>query len=58
MFDNIPLTVLALKQGGYDWGFLAYVIGFFVMLEILGWHPDPPHRKSGEVPASAIVRTV
>jgi Na+/H+ antiporter NhaD/arsenite permease-like protein len=88
VFDNIPLTALALKQGGYDWGFLAYavgfggsmvwfgssagvalanmypeaksvglwlrhgwfvamayVIGFFMMLLILGWHPDPEHRK-------------
>ena len=86
VFDNIPLTALALKQGGYDWGFLAYavgfggsmvwfgssagvalsnmypeaksvglwlrkgwpialayVIGFFVMLAVLGWHPDSPH---------------
>jgi Na+/H+ antiporter NhaD/arsenite permease-like protein len=83
VFDNIPLTALALKQGGYDWGVLAYavgfggsmiwfgssagvalsnqyaeaksvglwlrhgwhiavayVIGFFVMLVLLGWHPD------------------
>jgi Na+/H+ antiporter NhaD/arsenite permease-like protein len=88
VFDNIPLTALALKQGGYDWGFLAYavgfggsmiwfgssagvalsnmypearsvglwlthgwhvalayVIGFFVMLAILGWHPDTDHRE-------------
>jgi Na+/H+ antiporter NhaD/arsenite permease-like protein len=86
VFDNIPLTALALKQGGYDWGYLAYavgfggsmiwfgssagvalanmypeaksvgrwvsqgwpvavayVIGFFVMLAIIGWHPDAPH---------------
>ncbi|MCU0897377.1 MAG: SLC13 family permease [Burkholderiales bacterium] len=28
VFDNIPLTELALKQGGYDWGFLAYAVGF------------------------------
>ena len=85
VFDNIPLTALALKQGGYDWGYLAYavgfggsmiwfgssagvalsnmypeaksvgrwvsqgwpmavayVIGFFVMLAVLGWHPDAP----------------
>ena len=85
VFDNIPLTALALKQGSYDWGYLAYgvgfggsmiwfgssagvalsnmypeaksvgrwvsqgwpvaaayVIGFFVMLAIIGWHPDPP----------------
>jgi Na+/H+ antiporter NhaD/arsenite permease-like protein len=86
VFDNIPLTALALKQGGYDWGFLAYavgfggsmiwfgssagvalanmypearsvglwlkhgwhiaiayVIGFFFMLAVIGWHPDLPH---------------
>ena len=86
VFDNIPLTALALKQGGYDWGFLAYavgfggsmiwfgssagvalsnlypeaksvwqwlkhgwhiavayVIGFAVMLAVIGWHPDLPH---------------
>ena len=86
VFDNIPLTALALKQGGYDWGYLAYavgfggsmiwfgssagvalanmypearsvgrwvsqgwpvavayVVGFFVMLGVLGWHPDAPH---------------
>jgi len=86
VFDNIPLTALALKQGGYDWGYLAYavgfggsmiwfgssagvalanqypeaksvgrwvtqgwpvavayVVGFFVMLAIIGWHPDAPH---------------
>ncbi|MGH6825642.1 citrate transporter [Methyloceanibacter sp.] len=28
VFDNIPLTALALKQGNYDWGFLAYAVGF------------------------------
>jgi Na+/H+ antiporter NhaD/arsenite permease-like protein len=86
VFDNIPLTALALKQGGYDWGFLAYTVGFggslvwfgssagvalsnmypeaksvgswlrhgwpvaiayvagfFVMLAVIGWHPDQPH---------------
>jgi Na+/H+ antiporter NhaD/arsenite permease-like protein len=93
VFDNIPLTALALKQGGYDWGYLAYtvgfggsmiwfgssagvalsnmypeaksvglwlrhgwyvavayVVGFFVMLAVLGWHPDPDHRKRVELP--------
>lgn len=93
VFDNIPLTALALKQGGYDWGFLAYAVGFggsmiwfgssagvalsnmfpeaksvgtwlrqgwhvavayaagfFVLLAVLGWHPDPDHRP----PASAL----
>ena len=28
VFNNIPLTALALKQGGYDWGLLAYAVGF------------------------------
>jgi Na+/H+ antiporter NhaD/arsenite permease-like protein len=89
VFDNIPLTALALKQGGYDWGFLAYavgfggsmlwfgssagvalssmypearsatrwlrhgwhvpvayVVGFFVLLAVLGWHPDAPHAQA------------
>ncbi|HWQ95423.1 MAG TPA: citrate transporter, partial [Gammaproteobacteria bacterium] len=83
VFDNIPLTALALQQGGYDWGLLAfavgyggsmiwfgssagvaisnifpeakntlrwikegwhvpvaYVLGFFVMLWLMGWKPD------------------
>jgi Na+/H+ antiporter NhaD/arsenite permease-like protein len=93
VFDNIPLTALALKQGGYDWGYLAftvgfggsmiwfgssagvaisnmypeaksvglwlrhgwyiavaYVIGFFVMLAMLGWKPDAEHRKRVDLP--------
>ena len=88
VFDNIPLTALALKQGGYDWGFLAYavgfggsmlwfgssagvalsnlfpeaksvgqwlrhgwfiavgyVVGFFALLLILGWHPHEKHKE-------------
>jgi Na+/H+ antiporter NhaD/arsenite permease-like protein len=28
VFDNIPLTKVALVQGGYDWAFLAYSVGF------------------------------
>jgi hypothetical protein len=28
VFDNIPLTKLAIEQGGYDWGLLAYCVGF------------------------------
>ena len=28
IFDNIPLTKLALDQGGFDWGILAYAVGF------------------------------
>src|SRR6266849_2467678 len=87
VFENIPLTALALKQGGYDLGYLAYVvgfggsmiwfgssagvalsnmfpegkdaiawvrggwhvavayvIGFFVMLAVLSWYPQPKHQ--------------
>jgi Na+/H+ antiporter NhaD/arsenite permease-like protein len=90
IFDNIPLTALALKQGGYDWDYLAYTVGFggsmvwfgssagvalsnqfpqtksvalwlrhgwyvpvayvggfFIMLILVGWHPDPPLGNSG-----------
>jgi hypothetical protein len=28
IFDNIPLTKLCIDQGGYDWGFLAYAVGY------------------------------
>jgi Na+/H+ antiporter NhaD/arsenite permease-like protein len=28
VFDNIPLTKLCLDQGYYDWGMLAYTVGF------------------------------
>ena len=97
VFDNIPLTKLALDQGGYDWAVLAYcvgfggsmiwfgssagvalsnlfpqarsvgawirhgwyvpvayVVGFFVMLGLLGWHPQSsrragPHQPQPEV---------
>lgn len=96
VFDNIPLTALALRQGGFDWGFLAYavgfggsmlwfgssagvalsnmypeaksavqwlkhgwhvavayVVGFAVMLAVLGWHPDTGHKKVVAEPAAA-----
>jgi Na+/H+ antiporter NhaD/arsenite permease-like protein len=89
VFDNIPLTKLALEQNGYDWGMLAYavgfggsmiwfgssagvaitgkfpearsvfawlksgwhitvayVIGFFVLLFVMGWEPQPIIKKS------------
>ncbi len=28
VFDNIPLTALALFQGTYDWGLLAFAVGY------------------------------
>jgi hypothetical protein len=100
VFDNIPLTALALKQGGYDWGFLAfavgfggsmiwfgssagvaianvfpearsasnwirhgwyvaaaYVVGFFVMLSMLGWSADPKYARAGEPSGSSALAT-
>jgi len=97
VFDNIPLTALALRQGGYDWGFLAYavgfggsmiwfgssagvalatqfpearsvgrwlrhgwhvalayVIGFFVLLAVLGWNPHQPRSKTAAAPVSSL----
>ncbi|MGZ5148777.1 MAG: citrate transporter, partial [Burkholderiales bacterium] len=93
VFDNIPLTSLALRQGGHDWGFLAYavgfggsmiwfgssagvalsnmfpearsvaawlrhgwhvtlayVIGFFVLLALLGWNPHDRHKPAPATP--------
>jgi Na+/H+ antiporter NhaD/arsenite permease-like protein len=99
VFDNIPLTALALRQGGYDWGFLAYavgfggsmiwfgssagvalsniypearsvaqwltagwhvvlayVVGYFVLLAVLGWQPDDPHSRKGvQAPAPSAI---
>jgi Na+/H+ antiporter NhaD/arsenite permease-like protein len=103
VFDNIPLTALALKQGGYDWGMLAYcvgfggsmiwfgssagvalsnmypeaksvgrwlkagwhvtlayVLGFFFMLAVSGWHPTDKRGKAisvGPAPAVQYVAT-
>ena len=97
VFDNIPLTALALKQGGYDWGMLAfavgfggsmiwfgssagvalsnlfpeaksvglwlrhgwyvavaYVIGFFALLFILGWQPGERHKAPNAAPVSVV----
>jgi hypothetical protein len=28
---------------------VAYVIGFFVMLTLLGWHPHEPHKTVSQV---------
>jgi Na+/H+ antiporter NhaD/arsenite permease-like protein len=98
VFDNIPLTALALKQGGYDWGFLAYavgfggsmiwfgssagvalsnmypeaksvgawlkggwhvavgyVVGFFILLAVMGWQPQPKQSKVASAPGSTLI---
>ena len=52
VFDNIPLTALALRQGGYDWGFLAYAVGFGGSMI---WFGSSAGRGAGEpVPARAL----
>jgi Na+/H+ antiporter NhaD/arsenite permease-like protein len=28
VFDNIPLTKLAIEQNGYDWALLAFAVGY------------------------------
>ncbi len=53
MFDHIPLNALALKQGDYDRCFLAYVIGFGVMLLLIGFHPGAVRKGSALAPAAA-----
>lgn len=99
VFDNIPLTKLCLEQGGYDWGVLAYtvgfggsmiwfgssagvalsnmypeaksvvkyvkngwhvtvayIVGFFVMLGTVGWHPHAPHKKHQQVQTEVVAK--
>jgi len=102
VFDNIPLTKLCLEQGGYDWGVLAYsvgfggsmlwfgssagvalsnifpemrsvvdyvkkgwfvtvayIVGFFIMLGIAGWHPHDPHKDDkNAVPTEQVISPV
>jgi hypothetical protein len=36
-------SVFSWLRGGWHVA-VAYVIGFFVMLAIIGWHPDLPLR--------------
>jgi hypothetical protein len=38
-----------LKHGWYV--AVAYVIGFFVLLAVLGWHPHAPKSSTEHVPA-------
>jgi hypothetical protein len=31
---------------------VAYVLGFFAMLWIVGWHPHPPHQAESHAPTA------
>jgi len=37
---------------------IAYVIGFFVMLAVIGWHPSPPKHKAGTAAPPPVVAPV
>lgn len=47
VFDNVPLTAVALKRGGYDWGF-PYVCRWLWRLNDLS--PPPPAWRLPYVP--------
>lgn len=49
VFDNIPLTALALKQGGYDWGYLAYAVGFDDLVRLVGGRRFVEHVSGSQV---------
>jgi hypothetical protein len=44
MYPEAKSLALWLRHAWYI--ALAYVIGFFVMLALLGWSPDPAHRPT------------
>lgn len=44
MYPEAKNTVSYLKNGWHV--AVSFVIGFFIMLGIVGWNPHPPHKKS------------
>jgi hypothetical protein len=50
MYPEAKSAGLWLKHGWHV--ALAYVVGFFVMLAVLGWHPSPKTRSSPSSPSS------
>jgi len=43
MYPQAKSVGLWLRHGWFV--VVAYVVGFFVMLAIVGWNPDAPHKK-------------
>ena len=43
MYPQGSRSGLWLKHGWHV--ALAYVVGFFVLLAVLGWHPNAPHKQ-------------
>jgi putative effector of murein hydrolase LrgA (UPF0299 family) len=53
MYPQAKSVGLWLKHGWHVT--VAYVVGFFVMLAVLGWHPDPHYRvKTGAAPDASV----
>jgi hypothetical protein len=46
MYPEAKSVGLWLRHGWFI--AVSYVVGFFVMLAIVGWHPDAPHKKRVE----------
>ncbi len=49
-------SVVAWLKGGWH-VVLGYVVGFAVMLGVMGWHPHEPHRTSALESAPESVQT-
>src|SRR5258706_16015488 len=57
--NNFPEAKNALLWVRHGWHVaLAYVIGFFIMLAVLDWHPDPPLRSKGSYSAPPGIRAL
>ncbi len=50
MYPAAKSTVNYIK-GGWHVTF-AYIVSFFIMLSLVGWHPHPPHKKGMEKAAT------
>ena len=48
-------TVVAWLRYGWHVA-LAYVVGFAVMLTLVGWHPHTPHKAAAEPATSSAAR--
>jgi hypothetical protein len=33
---------------------VAYIIGFFIMLYAVGWHPHAPHKDTNQAPTENV----
>jgi hypothetical protein len=52
MYPEAKSVVRWLREGWFV--AVSYVVGFFVMLAILGWNPDTAHKKRVDLPSTQI----